>query len=169
MSGYRFYRNQALEVGFEETLYPLPNPAGCPATRCPGLSMRDLAGNFHAAQETSPSSHRQAASRSATWAVPNMPLGRKGPCGNPFNQAAAGPLLEDALLRLVGNSTFSFPFELGPASSAAAKNAASGFRCFDYQSDYHDSCSHRKLVAVQFSMTLTAPYAVSMDFLSFCA
>ena len=94
MSGYRFYRNQALEVGFEETLYPLPNPAGCPATRCPGLSMRDLAGNFHAAQETSPSSHRQAASRSATWAVPTCRLEGKGHAGTRSTRQPLGHCLK---------------------------------------------------------------------------
>jgi len=98
---------------------------------------------------------------------PNMPLGRKGPCGNPFNQAAAGPLLEDALLRLVG-IPLSVPFWTGPASSAAAK-----MRPVD--SDVLTIRVTTMIAAAievgccAVSMTLTAPYAVSMDFLSFCA
>ena len=102
MSGYRFYRNQALEVGFEETLYPLPNPAGCPATAVSwvvnerfGRKLSCCTGNLAIFSSASSFSF-------SNLGCPNMPLGRKEPCGNPFNQAAAGPLLEDALLRLVG-------------------------------------------------------------------
>ena len=42
------------------------------ASRRPVLSVTDSAGNSHAEQESEPSSHRPAISRSATYSLPNQ-------------------------------------------------------------------------------------------------
>ena len=114
----RLYLNQALEVGFEETRimtklthsvvgdfskYPLSNPVDFRQAPCPGLSVRDLAGNFRAAQETAPSSHQQAASRSATWAVPTRERTNREPVQPSSRWAIAWRRSSEAC----GNSTFS--------------------------------------------------------------
>ena len=90
--------------------------------------------------------NRAIFSSASSFSFSNLgcPNAGKGPIGNPFNQAAAGPLLEDALLRLVG-TPLSVPFWTGPASSAMQLlKCGQWIQMLDYQSDYHDGWSHQR-------------------------